>query len=116
MRKYGSLFFGEHLFDVYAEETFDKFYEDEEKKTELNKEDIRSWTEWLTSTWPDKLESYTIEVMQDSIYDDPLYIAYYNMIGYYELSSTIYGYGKTPQDALQDCINHMEYLKKIYSK
>lgn len=27
-----------------------------------------------------------------------------------------YGYGNTPQESVQDCINHFEYLQKTYNK
>ena len=44
--------------------------------------------------------------------NEPDYRTYYQVVGYEEITAVVYGYGNTPQESLQDCINHFEHLLK----
>ena len=38
------------------------------------------------------------------------------VVGYKYATAIVYGYGNTPQESLQDCINNFNYLQKKYNK
>ena len=120
MRKVGELelFSGEDSFNIYSDD-FEKFYKD--KSIELAKEELEVWSTWLNSPWSQTYEKYITEINCRDEYtklikDDPIYRTYYQVVGYEYVTAIVYGYGNTPQESLQDCINNFNYLQKKYNK
>ena len=120
MKKVGELelFSREDSFNIYSDD-FEKFYKD--KNIELTKEELEEWSTWLNSPWLQSYKKYITEInCRDGytklIKEDPIYRTYYQVVGYEYVTAIVYGYGNTPQESVQDCINHFEYLQKTYNK
>ena len=111
---------GDETFKVYTED-FKKFYKNQEQKELLDQDDLEMWSEWLNSPWSQEFEKYITELNCIDSYtpmdeNEPDYRTYYQVVGYEGITAIVYGYGNTPQESLQDCINHFEYLRKEYNK
>lgn len=111
---------GDEIFKVYTED-FKKFYKNQEKKELLDQEDLKMWSEWLNSPWSQEFEKYITELNCIDSYtpmdeNESDYRTYYQVVGYEYVAAIVYGYGNTPQESVQDCINHFEYLQKTYNK
>ena len=120
MKKAGSLSFFDNgdILEIYTD-NFKEFYTNE--NILLNQEDLEMWSEWLNSPWSQEHEKYIIELNCIDAYTpmdkkEPSYRAYYQIVGYEGITAVVYGYGNTPQESLQDCMNHFEYLQKEYNK
>ena len=120
MRKVGELELLSHedSFNIYADD-FEKFYKD--NNIELTEEELNEWSTWLNSPWLQSYMKYFTEInCRDGyttlIKEDPIYRTYYQVIGYEYVTAIVYGYGNTPQESLQDCINNFNYLQKKYNK
>lgn len=75
----------------------------------------------LNSPWGQSQEKYTIKYNCKDSYtekdeSEPDWKCEYKVIGYELITSEIYGYGNTPQEALENCINLFERLQKEFNK
>lgn len=107
--------YGKTVFNVYSD-NFAEFYIDENSEKLLNQDELEQWSIWLKSSWIKDDEIYVTEFNKSSKENEQKYRTYYQVIGYEGITAVVYGYGNTPQESLQDCMNHFEYLQKEYNK
>lgn len=103
----------EDIYDILSDD-FEKFYK--ENNTELTEEELEEWSKWLNSPWLEECEKYVTETNSRDDNTNAIYQTYYQVIGYESTSAIVYGYGNTPQESLQDCINNFNYLQEKYNK
>lgn len=102
-----------------------KVYTDDMKyftdgKEELTNDDMEAYAVFLNSPWSQANEKYVIELNCKDAYtamneSDPVFRCYYQVVGYEACLSTIYGYGNTEMEALENCINNFKYIQEKYN-
>lgn len=87
----------------------------------VDSEILQSWALWLNSPWSYAHENYHIEFnVKDnySVADDfeqyP-WRCYLEVVGYDGAGGAIYGYGKTPEEAMLHCRAHNMYIQSVYN-
>lgn len=102
-----------------------KVYTDDMKsftdgKEELINDDMEAYAVFLNSPWSQSNEKYIIELNCKDAYtamdeNEPVFRCYYQVVGYEACLSTIYGYGNTEMEALENCINNFKYIQEKYN-
>ena len=102
-----------------------KVYTDDMKyftdgKEELTNDDMEAYAVFLNSPWSQANEKYVIELNCKDAYtamneSDPVFRCYYQVVGYEACLSTIYGYGNTEMEALENCMNNFKYIQEKYN-
>lgn len=120
MKKYkaGGFFFNkENCFEYYTDD-FKTFYQENDK--ELTSEDLEEWALTLNSPWSQADERYEIEVNCKNAYtqmdeNEPIWRCEYSIVGYDCISASVFGYGNTEVEALENCKNHFQMLQDKYN-
>lgn len=105
----------------YYTNDFRKFYKDVDMTHELSVEDAELWAVSLNSPWSQKDETWIVECNCVNAYfpmfkRDPVFRCCYEVVGCDMITSIVYGYGNTQQDALQECLEHFDFLQKEFNK
>ena len=116
MRKIGIL----DIFTEYLEYFKDNDKIVDENQKEIKKEDLEELAVWINSPWSQSNERYKIEVNCKDGYSpipegEPVWRCLYTAVGYEATTATIIGYGITPDESLQDCIELFRTLQKEYN-
>lgn len=120
MKKYkaGRFYYDkENRFEYYTDD-FETFYEENDIK--LTDEDLEDWAAWLNSPWSYNHESYTIKVNCKNAYsqideNEPMWKCEYSIIGYDGIEASVFGYGNTEEEALEDCKINFQVLQYKYN-
>ena len=120
MKKYkaGGFYFNKELsFDYYTDD-FKTFYKENDEK--ITEKDLEEWSVWLNSPWSQADESYEINVNCKDAYtqmgeEEPIWKCEYYIVGYECISASVFGYGNTEIEALEDCKNHFQMLQDKYN-
>lgn len=107
----------ENEFDYYTDD-FETFYKDNDE--ELSNEDLNEWAVCANSPWSQAHETYEIKVNCKDAYtemdeNEPIWKCEYYVIGYDGISASVFGYGYTEIEALEDCKNHFQMLQDKYN-
>ena len=76
------------------------------------------FTEWINSPWSYGCESYTVHrVLASNGELDEKYewVCEYTVVGYDEITSTLYGYGHTKEEAIDRVDKLFDYLQNKYN-
>ncbi|MDD4089927.1 MAG: hypothetical protein PHP29_09585 [Tissierellia bacterium] len=84
-------------------------------------EELKDLAVCINSPWSQTDEKYTITYNCKDSYteknpNEPNWKCEYEVIGYDMITTVIYGYGDTPQESLQNCIDLFNRLQKEYNK
>lgn len=114
--KAGSFYVYEEI--NYYTDDFVTFYK--ENDDELSKDDIEIWSKWINSPWFQDHEQYIIDVNCKNAYtpmdeNDPIWRCEYSIVGYDMITASVFGYGNTEVEALEDCKNHFQMLQDKYN-
>lgn len=119
MKQYRAGFF---YFDgneyIYYTEDFVSFYRQD--GSELNKEDLEEWADWINSPWSQTDERYEIKVNCKDAYtaidkNDPIWVCEYSIMGYEGVEASVCGYGNTEIEALEHCKTNFKMLQDKYN-
>lgn len=83
---------------------------------------LQSWAIFLNSPWSYSSEKYHIELntKKDGFavsldFKQYPWRCYLEVVGYERCTGVIYGYGKSPEEALVQCISHNLYIQSRYN-
>lgn len=84
-------------------------------------EDLKNFTVCINSPWGQTDETYIIKYNCKDSYtekdpNEPDWKCEYTVVGYEMITSILYGYGNTPQKALQHCIDIFQRLQREFNK
>ena len=91
--------------------------------TPIDSEVLQRWALWLNSPWSYAHEKYNIEFnlnlkddysVADNFKEYP-WRCYLEVVGYDGACGVIYGYGKTPEEAMLHCKAHNMYIQSVYN-
>lgn len=118
MKKYkaGSFYFDEE--ENYYTDDFVTFYKENDEA--LNNDDLEQWAVWFNSSWSQAHESYEIRCNCKDAYtqmdeNEPTWKCKYSIVGYEGISASVFGYGNTEVEALENCKNHFQMLQDKYN-
>lgn len=80
---------------------------------------FKHFVKWLNSPWSYCYESYTVHRVTTSSGDldkNCEWVCEYTVVGYDEITSTLYGYGHTKEEAIHHCDKLFAYLQCTYNK
>lgn len=103
----------------YYTDDFINFYNDEDEK--LTKEDLEEWAVWINSPWSQAHEKYIIKCNCKDAYtkieeeNELLWQCEYYVVGYDEITVSIYGYGNTAEESLKKCKELFTMLQDKYN-
>jgi hypothetical protein len=93
----------------------------EDNKFTNGTEDLERFAVCSNSPWSYADETYTIKYNCKDSYsgineNEPNWKCEYQVVGYEMITSIIYGFGDTQQEALQNCMNIFDRLQKEFNK
>jgi len=96
-------------------------YNYENDKFTNTEEELKDFAVGLNSPWGQADETYTIKYNCKDDWTEkdkskPDWKCEYEVIGADMFTSVLYGFGDTPNDALQNCIDIFNKLQSIYNK
>ena len=120
MKKYKAgtfLFNKENNFEYYTD-NFETFFKSDD--TELTTEDLEEWAVTLNSPWSQADEEYLITLNCKNAYtpmdeNEPIWRCEYTIVGYDCITATVFGYGSTDMEALEECKKHFQWLQNKYN-
>lgn len=103
----------------YSSSDFSGFYNKEDER--YTNKHVESLATFINSPWSQDDESYLIKVNCKDAYtemnpEDPKWKCEYTIIGYDGITTIIFGYGNTEEEALADCKRLFKLLQKNYNK
>lgn len=83
-------------------------------------EELQRLALYANSPWSQTHQTYVIKFNCKDSYTKkaskcPNFVCICSVVGYEAITSEIYGYGETPQEALDDCIKMFDRLQKEYN-
>lgn len=104
---------------IYEDNKNDFYIED--NKFCGSQEELERFAVCSNSPWSQVNEKYRIRYNCVDGYtgkdkSEPDWECTYEVVGYDMITSIIYGYGDTPQEALENCVNLFNKLQKEYNK
>lgn len=106
--------------NIYNEEIMN-FYIDQNNQFTNQKEDLEGFAALINSPWSQADKIYTIRYNCKDAYtpkedNEPDWVCEYKVIGYEMITSVLYGYGNTQQEALKNCMDMFDRLQKEFNK
>jgi len=89
--------------------------------SDSKKGELEEYSVCLNSPWGQNDETWTIKYNCKDNYtetdeNEPTYKCEYMVVGYECITSVLYGYGNTKQEALNDCEEKFKCLQETYNK
>lgn len=107
--------------ELYYMDEKNKFYYDTECTKLVSLEDLEFWAISLNSPWSQVHEKYIISVNCEDAYHEVsdkenLWKCEYQVRGYDNICSSLFGYGKTEEEALIHCKSMFLLVQNLYNK
>lgn len=82
--------------------------------------DMEKYAIWLNNPWSQAHEHWVIENNCKDAYtqmdeSEPAFRCYYESVGYENITTAIYGYGNTPEEALQNCKDNFDSIQRQFN-
>lgn len=91
------------------------YVEDDYAKEDMYRITLGSNSPWSQTDFTWEVSTNTKDSYTEKDPSTPDYKCIYTVVGYDAITTEIYGYGQSPQEALQDCINLFDRLQKEYN-
>lgn len=95
--------------DYYTDD-FMTFYKENDEI--LNNDSLEHWIVWLNSPWSSTSKNYKIKHMNQN---EPTWECEYLVVAYDGIQVSIFGYGNTETEALENCIAHFRMMQDKYN-
>ena len=83
--------------------------------SEVDSEYLSDWAYFLSKPWSASNIKYITKINQAAKNDNEFYVTIYEVVGYDALTANIRGYGKTPQESMQKCIDNYNKIQSTYN-
>lgn len=83
--------------------------------SEVDSEYLSDWAYFLSKSWSASNIKYITKINQAAKDDNEFYVTIYEVVGYDALAANIRGYGKTPQESMQKCIDNYNKIQSTYN-
>ena len=82
----------------------------------VDSEYIKDWAFLLSKPWSYSDLEYITKIYQNSENENDKYVTIYQVTCYDGIISDIRGYGETPQESMQNCIDNYNNIQEKYNK
>lgn len=110
MREIGCYWIDDYEENSIYSDDFVHFFDKEMQ--EIKREEMEKYAIILNSPWSDIEMKYETK---ENKCDGAKWKTEYSVIGYDCITASICGYGNTPQESMDDCVKHFEYIQKTYN-